>query len=72
MLKTDPIEETPEFKAVINEVERELKKRFKNDPMNGGHGFCHTYWAAKKELLLEKYGIEWLTPQQMNPRVRFD
>lgn len=72
MLKKDPVEETEEFKAVIDKVEDELDEMLKDDPLNGCRGFCHTYWSAKKKLLKNKYGIEWKTPQQMNPRVRFD
>lgn len=71
-MKHDPIEDTPEFKAVIDDVERELDELFKNNPLRGQRGFCHAYWSAKKELLSEKYGIEWRSPQQMNPRYRFD
>ena len=35
-------------------------------------GSCHWWWSAKKRLLKEKYGIDWLTPSECNPNVRFD
>ncbi|MBP5548718.1 MAG: hypothetical protein J6X58_07515 [Bacteroidales bacterium] len=69
-LKKDPIEDTDRFKAVIDDVEKEVDKMLKNKKRC--HGFCHLYWAAKKEVLLKKYGIEWRTPAQMNPGVHFD
>lgn len=30
------------------------------------------YWGTKKRLLKEEYGIDWLTPAEYNPGVRFD
>ena len=70
MLKHDPIEDTPEFKAVINDVEAELEEMLKDFPK--GMGFCHHYWHCKRELLEEKYGIIWRSPAAMNPGVMFD
>lgn len=69
-LRHDPIEDTPEFKAVIKQVEKELDELLKNKPK--GMGFCHTYWSEKKRILKEKYGINWRSPANMNPHVMFD
>ena len=69
-LKHDPIEDTAEYKAVIEDVEKELAELLKDKPR--GMGFCHIYWYEKKRILKEKYGIEWKSPALMNPRVRFD
>jgi hypothetical protein len=64
----DPVEDTPEYKAVIKEVaaltERELNGR-------RGLGTCHYYWSIKKRLLAER-GITWRSPAEMNPGVLFD
>ena len=39
----------------------------------GGYlGFCHEYWAAKKEVLREKYGIDWRSPAERYPHIIFD
>lgn len=70
MLKKDPIESTPEWKKINGEVEKELDEIFKGYPRCTG--FCHMYWHEKRKLLKEKYGIDWRSPAQMNPRVRFD
>lgn len=35
-------------------------------------GACHAIWHHKKRLLMEKYGIEWFTPVELNPCVDFD
>lgn len=35
-------------------------------------GACHAIWHHQKRLLMEKYGIEWFTPAELNPGVDFD
>lgn len=69
-LRTDPVEYTWEWEKIYYDVEDELDRRLANVPRQ--MGFCFQYWAMKRELLMEKYGIDWRTPSQMNPRVMFD
>lgn len=69
-LKRDPVEYTREWAEAAYDVEDILDRRFANIPRH--MGFCFRYWPAKQELLLKKYGINWRTPSQMNPRVHFD
>lgn len=68
-LKYDPIQNTPEWEEIIYEVEKELDEKFRG--VDRYMGFCHEYWPAKRAALAKR-GIEWRSPQQMNPRVRFD
>ncbi len=35
-------------------------------------GYCNNYWSAKKEILKEKYNIDWYTPAEENPDVIYD
>lgn len=35
-------------------------------------GSCYTRWAYEKKLLKERYGIDWITPDEANPGVMFD
>lgn len=35
-------------------------------------GYCHDFWAAKKKILLEEYGIDWKTPAERYPTIIFD
>ena len=35
-------------------------------------GYCNNYWSAKKEILKEKYNIDWYTPTEENPDVIYD
>ena len=69
-LRTDPVEYTWEWEKIYYDVEDELDRRLANVPRQ--MGFCFQYWATKRELLMEKYGIDWRSPSQMNPRVMFD
>ena len=34
-------------------------------------GFCFKYWSIKRDILAAM-GIDWQSPQEMNPRCRFD
>lgn len=68
--KKDPVEYTTKWENIYYDVEEELDRRFANAPK--GRGFCFHYWAAKKELLKDKYDIDWRSPSQMNPRIKFD
>lgn len=69
-LRRDPVEYTWMWEDICYDVEDELERRFANAPRH--MGFCFRYWSAKRELLKEKYGIEWRSPSQMNPHVMFD
>ena len=69
-LKVDPVEYTEAYENAIDAVEEEVAARMNNEPY--GMGMCFEIWSIKKEILSSKYGIEWRTPSQMNPRVMFD
>lgn len=68
-LEFDPIERTPFWEEINQEVEAETDKMLGDEPR--GMGFCFGYWSAKRGVLA-KHGIEWRDPHQMNPRVMFD
>ncbi len=70
----DPIETTPEFKAIIKKVERQVRYAMKRDGLDSKHplGWCFIYWDYKKEILKTKYGIDWKAPDEMNPNILYD
>lgn len=35
-------------------------------------GSCHSFWAMKKQILKEKYGITWYSPSELNPDIKYD
>ena len=66
-LKSDPVEMTDAYLAVIDEVEEKIEK---NRTMRG-MGSCFEVWELKGKYLAEK-GIDWSSPSMLNPRVMFD
>ena len=69
MLNYDPIEDTPEFQAIKDELEKKIIAKIGE---NSGMGYCYLYWGTKRDILKKDYGIEWKSPAVLNPRVRFD
>lgn len=67
-LKKDPIENTEEYKAVVEEVER-MAEALVDGNIRYGRYFCVE--QEKKRLLKELYGIEWKTSDEMNPEWDF-
>ena len=68
-LKKDPVEWTARWEEVIDEADR---MAFANlNDVSRGMGFCFSYWH-EREKALRQFGIEWRSPAEMNPRVRFD
>ena len=35
-------------------------------------GNAHLYAGLKKEILKTVYGIDWSSPQELNPRIKFN
>lgn len=57
--------------AVIeNDVENKIEEMLRDEPRM--LGFCHVYWAIKKKILREDYGIIWYTPAECNPDTIYD
>lgn len=69
MLKSDPVEWTAEYEAVIDEADHEAYAHLQNE--SRGMGFCFAYWHEKAAALARR-GIEWRNPHILNPRVMFD
>ena len=69
-LRRDPVEYTDRWEEIYYDVEDYLNERFANAPRH--IGLCFKIWSAKREYLKDNYGIDWHSPAQMNPRVRFD
>lgn len=66
-LKRDPVEETEEYKKVIDEV---VEEAYENVQDNFIVTLPPNFEAIDKEIkriLKEKHGINWKTPEEMNP-----
>lgn len=59
--------EIPE--SIMHEVECRIEEEHKNVPK--GLGYCHMYWARKKQLLKER-GYDWKSPAELNPNIMYD
>lgn len=66
----DVVENTTAYKEAATVVEEEIKKNL--GELYGEFGSCHATWHQRKQLLLEKYGIEWFSPAELNRNVIFD
>jgi len=66
----DFLEETAVYKEAEPIIEALIKEQLgeRYDHM----GACHAIWHHRKRLLMERYGIEWFTPVELNPGVMFD
>ena len=61
----DEIEDTEEYERIKDELNALLEKEF---PRNNYHmGMCYSFWSRKKQILRERYGIEWKSPKDLNP-----
>ncbi|MCM1047147.1 MAG: hypothetical protein NC433_01820 [Clostridiales bacterium] len=59
--------EIPE--KIMLEVETIIEKEHEN--VVKGMGYCHRYWARKKELLRER-GYYWESPAETDPNTIYD
>jgi len=55
------------------EIEEEVDAKVEAQIGKGGYmGYCYRFWACKKRILREEYGIEWQSPAETNSGVCFD
>ena len=67
--KYDPVEDTPGYIAIKDELEAKILERLGGELTRGN---AHLYVPIKKEILKKDYGIEWKSPQELNPRIKFN
>lgn len=71
-IKYDPIEDDAKIKKILDIVDIETKELLEEREVNVKRGYCHYFWATKKEILREKYNIGWKSPKDMNLSFKFD
>jgi len=69
---TDPNSTDPLRGPIVRFAGREAEAELLAAGHKGGMGFCHAIWKRQQVNLRERYGIEWKTPAQRNPFIRFD
>lgn len=67
----DAKETMPNLKSVFQEVELEVKSELARRSETNQFGAIHSYWRIKKEKLKLR-GIDWRSPQELNPDVGYD
>lgn len=68
----DPVEDEPEFQAVIEDVRIEARRRLELHSWRNRRGFGHVLCKTIKLILREDHGIRWRTHVEMNPHIFFD
>ena len=66
----DFVEETAAYQEALPVIEEIIKENL--GELYGCFGSCRAIWHQRKQLLLEKYGIEWFSPAELNRAVCFD
>ena len=68
----DPIEDNADIQPTLALASDEAHAELAAQGQSGGLGYCHSLWSVKKRILKEKYQVEWRSPGEMNPEVKFD
>jgi len=68
LLLRDPIEDDEKTGILIKKIQEKISSKFEK-PMRGQ---CHILWNETKRVLWEEHQIEWYSPREMNPGVKFD
>lgn len=66
----DPIEDDPRYRQILEAADLETKQALAGIPR--GMGYCHRLWRTKHTILINKYGVVWFSPADLNPGYRFD
>lgn len=67
--KYDPIEDSPEYLAIRQELEEKILAQLGGQLTRAN---AHRYAGLKKKILKEDYAMDWKSPQELNPRIKFN
>jgi hypothetical protein len=73
----DPIENDPIIRSLVRQAEEEAKVELEKEALAKkvlllDMGYCYMLWEKQKEILKKRYGIDWKSPDEMNPMILFD
>jgi hypothetical protein len=68
--KQDAKDFDPKYRQVIEEVEKEVRAVMKQKGISGRYSGPYS-WSLKQEKLKAR-GIQWRSPEELNPNARFD
>lgn len=61
-----------EFNSIQSEVQKRCEEIGVCKDGVWQFGSCHTRWKIEQELMKDKFGIFWPTPQDLEPNTEFD
>jgi hypothetical protein len=67
--KFDPQESDPKLRAAFAAADAAAERRVGN--VKRDDHFAFRFWAAKKKILREQYGIDWKAPAELNPQITY-
>jgi hypothetical protein len=65
----DPIEDEERVSMLLKEAQAKADAEIDSKLRTGR---CHGIWSRVKKIMKEEHGIDWYSPREMNPGVRFD
>lgn len=68
-LLSDPIENDINVKNLVKAAQVRAEAEIGSTVYIGR---CHKVWTRMKEILKNEHGINWYSPKEMNPNVKFD
>lgn len=69
--RCDAKEVDPKYKQQLKEVEESVTAEMKKEGSFGILGSCHRFWELKREKL-QKKGVSWRSPSELNPNTTYD
>jgi hypothetical protein len=67
-MRGDPAEDDAAMATVLLRATLEVDAELAGEDPES-IGFCHLLWRTKQRVLRERYGLEWLRPDQLNSGV---
>ena len=64
----DPIEDAPDIRPIVRQVERRAEK----ESAIQGMGLCHDVWGRMRDILKNEHGIVWYPPSRINTDLLYD
>jgi hypothetical protein len=64
----DPAEDDPALATVLLRATLEVDAELAGED-RAVLGFCHLLWQCKQRVLRERYGVEWLRPDQCSGNI---
>jgi hypothetical protein len=65
----DPMESDPRFTDSVAAADRQAESELGFHPLKNGFENASVFWARKKAILKQVYGLDWRTPREMGQNI---